>query len=644
VSAVPQTDLDREAPPARRPGTPTRFLLFLSAAAGSAVVLTIGFPAGAPDRLPVLLLSLALALDAVFRTSRAIRDFCYLLPVVGLLASIFGSADAVAWPVLLFGGLAVGWTFRFLYDFESRPEASRLDRPLRALVAIWTLGTTLALVRARTIWALVHGLSGRAVNGEGLPDAAAIRESLLTFAILATGAGFFFILRRSGEKVRAECIRAALIGVALSAAAAILQAAGVFPDDTRPFWKLTGRLSGGATDPNALGLLCGLGIVVLLALAIGWRERWAIWTLLPLPFGLSLSGSRSGFLIAILGSAAIIALASLDKHWRAALAVGALGLALAIAFLPQASVGGVGGRVRQLFRSALSLDDRTSSRPILWRAAVRLFADSPIEGGGVGSFSWQLPDVAAAQGNRLPMRDNPGSAYLQALAETGIVGLALTLAFVLALGRQALARTREPGSSGAGAGLLAFLIALLVGSHWLAPEVSILFFLLSAQTAIGGEPRSRTKVLLTVALMVLYTVSMSLAAARTADPRETFRYSRLIGFHRLEAGPGGHFRWTKKKFAIWVDRAAPEQLSLANYSPEGKPVGMTVRADDGILYRHSVRPGEAVHLALWSGGRARPFRFELDRAFVPKRLTGSDDRRELGLLAVLPEDRSAHGR
>jgi len=644
VSALAEPDFDLATPPARRPGTATRFLLFLAALAGSAVVLTVGFPPGARDRLPVLLLSLALALDAVFRPSRAVRDFCYAFPVAGLLASIFGSADPVAWPVLLFGGLAVGWTFRFLYDFETPPDPSRLDVPLRALVAVWTLATILALVRARTLWALLEGLSGRAVNGEGLPDAAAVRESVLTFAILAAGAAFFFVLRRSGADARRGCVRAALTGVAVSAAAAVLQAIGLFPGETRPFWKLTGRYSGGATDPNALGLLCGLGIVVLLALAIGRpRERWAIGALLPLPIGLALSGSRSGFLVALLGSAAVIALASMRGRLRVALALGGFALAVAVFLLP-GSRGGVGGRVGQLFQSALSLDDRTSSRPTLWSAALTLFSENPVEGGGLGSFAWRLPDLVGPSSPRLPMRDNPGSAYLQALAETGITGFALTLVFAAVLARQALGRRRDPDSFGAAAGLLAVLLGFVVGSHWLAPEVSLLFFLLAALVAIAAEARERKASRGTAALAAvvgIFAVATFVAVFRTADPAETFRYSRLIGFHQPERGPGGSFRWTRRRFAIRVLGDAPEQLSLANYSPEGKPVGMTVRGQDvgdRVLYRRSVRPGEAVSLALWSGGRPRAFLFELDRAFVPKRLTGSEDRRELGLLAVLPED------
>jgi O-antigen ligase len=587
----------------------------------------------------VLLLSLALALDAAFRPSRAVRDFCYAFPLAGLLASIFGSANPVAWPVELFGGLAVGWTFRFLYDFESVPDPSRLDRPLKALVGLWTLAAILALVRGRTLWALVHELSGRAVNAEGMTDAAAIRESLLTFTILAAGAGFFFLLRRAGGAARADCLRAALVGIAVSAAAAILQAIGLFPEETRPFWKLTGRHSGGATDPNALGLLCGAGIVVLLALAITRpdRGRWAIGALLPLPVGLALSGSRSGFLVAVLGSAGVIAFASIRMRFRVALALTGFALAVGVLLL-RGSPGAVGWRVGQLFESALSLDHRTSSRPVLWRAAVRLFIEAPVEGGGLGSFSWRLPDLVGAEGTRLPMRDNPGSAYLQALAETGVVGLALTLFFVVALAGQALARRRDPDSGGSAAAMLALLAAFFVGSHWLAPEVSFLFFLLAAQIAVAGERRDKILAHMSLALIAVYVAAALFAVSRTADPKETFRYSKLIGFHQRESGPGGPFRWTRRRFAVRVQPVAPEELSLANYSPEGKPVMITVHADRRVLYRRPVRPGESVNLALWSGGRARAFVFELDRSFVPKRLTGSEDRRELGLLAVLPDD------
>jgi hypothetical protein len=130
------------------------------------------------------------------------------------------------------------------------------------------------------------------------------------------------------------------------------------------------------------------------------------------------------------------------------------------------------------------------------------------------------------------------------------------------------------------------------------------------------------------------------AVFSTADPADTFRFDDRIGFYGRETSSGGPFRWTRRRFAVRVLREAPERISLANYSPEGKPVEITLRADDGpVLFRRTLPPGGATSLALWAGGRPRVFQFDLSRSFVPKRL-GLSDRRELGVMAVLPEDRA----
>jgi O-antigen ligase len=346
-----------------------------------------------------------------------------------------------------------------------------------------------------------------------------------------------------------------VIGTAVSAVVAILRAVGVGPRETRPFWLLTGRLSGGATDPNALGLLCGLAIPVALAFLLSReRPRWAIGALVPLPFGLALSGSPSGFAIAVVGTAVVIARASLPRKWRIGIAAAALALALAVALVPQGSREGVGGRLGHLFRSSLSLDDRASSRPVLWRAAFRQFAESPVEGGGVGSFAWRLPDLAGADRARLGIRDNPGSAYLQALAETGAIGLLLTLLFILPLAGQALSRAGDPGKLGAAAAILPFLLALFVGSHWLAPEGSLFFFLLCAGVAREGKESGELGARVRLVLVLLYAAAVFRAAFVTADPAETFRHGKLAGFYDRETGAGGDFRWTRRRFAV---RAGP---------------------------------------------------------------------------------------
>ena len=478
----------------RRPGTGIRLLLFLAACAGGAVLLAIGFAPGASDRLPVLALALLLALVAVWRPERAVVGFAFLFPWSAMLARLFGGTEPLAWPLLLFSGLAAGWSFRFIYDFDGTPEPSGWDPVLRALAAVWILGGAVALARVHTVWALRHGLIGRIVNGAGLSEEAAVRESVVALAVLLCGAGFFFVLRRSGPNVRQAALTAALAGVSMSAFAAVLQRAGLLSDASRSFWKLTGRLSGGAMDPNALGLLCALGATVTAVwiavaperragLVAPRRRGWLAAPLVLMLAGLILSGSRSGLIVPMVGLPAVLLLRRRARRVAAVLGLAAaVGLAALLWLAPRS--GTLAGRLAQTFDPSLPLQYRVSERPVLWRSAGRLFQRSPIEGAGLGAFSWTLPDLLAEQDRRLPMRDNPGSAYVQALAETGVVGFLLTLVLAVSLARHAVAGASDPAAEpivvAAASAALGFLAAQVLGSHWLAPEVCLLFFLLAS--------------------------------------------------------------------------------------------------------------------------------------------------------------------
>jgi O-antigen ligase len=627
----------------RSPSTGIRVLLFLLSVAGSGLLFAVGFPPAAPDRLPVLLIAVALAVATAWSPGRAIVGFAFLFPCAGLLARLSGGTDPIAWPALLFGGLAAGWSFRFIYDFESSPEPSPLDAPLSSLLVVWVLATGVAAARASTLWAVFHGLKGRAVNGDGMADAAAIRESLFALSSLASGAVFFRILRRSGGAVREKALKAVLAGVGASAAAAILERAGVVPAETRPFWKLTKRISGGAIDPNSLGLLCALVLVVVLAgiLRGARRGRSEPWTAILLLAGLLLSGSRAGFLLLVLGTLVLVgagAAGSVARRFSLA-AAGVLVLLIA-GFLLRGSAGTLGSRIAQSFDPNLPVEYRVSARPALWRAAWRLFLRHPIEGVGMGAFSWTFPDLAREERRRL-MRDNPGSAYVQALAETGITGLFLTGLFLVAAGRDALgeARQKEGAVAGAGIAVLAFLASLVIGSHWLAPDVSLLFFLLVAVVASPAPEAARSeprlwKIARAAAVLVFAGAAVASSLA-TARPVETFRWSSRIGFHEEETGPGGRFRWTRRRFALWLQPAETRHLTLAHFSPGPEAVDVSATVDERRTYRRSLKAGESIVLALKGSSEGpRPIVFEVSRAFIPKRLGISQDRRELGLLSI----------
>ncbi|MFN2634652.1 MAG: O-antigen ligase family protein [Thermoanaerobaculia bacterium] len=632
----------------RFPGTPVRVLLFAAALASGALLLTAGFPPGARDRLPVLALAVVIALCAAVSPARGIALFCFVFPWVGLIARAAGGADPVAWPGVLLSGLAAGWCFRFIYDFESAPRPARADPALRALLAVWALATLLAAGRAVTLWAVLRGLSGRAVNREGLPDAVALRETLFAFAALAGGAAFYFLLRRSGEAARRAALPACLAGIAVSSLTAVLQRVGALPPRAGAYWKLTGRLEGGAVDPNSLGLLCALGLLAALASAVrvpasARRPLAPLLLSILLASGLLLSGSRSGFAVAA-GSLALLLFApAFSGRARAAVAAalvvltaGAAGIAMS------AGKGSAGARMAQTFDPSLPLEYRVSARPVLWRAAGRLFLRHPIEGAGMGAFSWELPDLLAEEGRSLSSRDNPGSGYAQALAETGALGFLVTAAAVLALAAQAWRRARdraaEPMIAAAGISVVVFLAALVAGSHWLAPDVSLLFFLLAAVSAApsGAEPGNAVR-RVGLAAMVAYAAAALVAVGRTGSFVEAFRYAPRIGFHSLETGPGGPFRWTRRRFAVFVPPGQTLRLGLANFGPSGQPVAFEARSA-GRTLTGALPPGGATAIRITTAAAPAAVRFSLDRSFVPKRMGLSSDRRSLGVLSTSTAD------
>jgi len=632
-----------EDPIPRRPGTPARLLLFVAALAGYGLALTVAFPPGAPDRLPVLGLSILLALAAAQRWSRGTILFAFLFPLSGLAARLSGGTDPTAWPTLLFAGVAVGWTFRFIYDFDTRPDSSSSDRVLAALLALWALSTLLAVVEARTLWAVAHGLALRTVNGEGLPESTAIRESLLSFGALASGAAFFLMMRRSGDAIRRRTLEAALAGTALSAAVAILQKLSLFPPESHPYWRMTGRLSGGSVDPNTLGLCCGLALAAGAGVWVAGKRRALAGLAIALDVaGLVLSGSRSGLLLAAGSLLLFFLLRRGARTARAAVLAAAAGAVFLLALLLlSASPGSLGGRLVSTFDSSHALATRISARPILWRAAWRLFRENPLHGGGMGAFQWRLPDLLAVERAHSPMRDNPGSAYFQALAETGLIGLLLLLVFAFLLARDAVRRLvrhdGEPVEEASALAVLAFLGVLVVGSHWLAADAGLLFFLVAsvaARAPEGAAPFPRRAWL--AAAVGLYAVAGTASAISTGRVAETFRYGPRLGLYPAEVGEGGPYQWTRQNFAFWLSPHERFRFALANFSPVGLPVEIVALSEGRAIYRRSLPPGGVVVLRV-EGGATRPaeLRFALSRSFVPRRLgVPGGDARQLGLRAV----------
>jgi O-antigen ligase len=630
--------------PVRRPGGFARLALLGAAAAGYLEILAIGFPPASRERLPVLALSALLALSTAWNPGRGLVFFAFLAPVSALGGRLVGSADAFAWPLLLFLAMAAGWAFRFLYDFESVPDPSRADGALRALVALWAMSAALAVVCARSVWALFRGLQLRAVNVDGLPDSGAIRTSVLSFAVLAAGAALFFLARRAGAADRERALRAAVAGIVCSAAVAVTERLGVFGRETRAYWRIAGRYSGASVDPNALGILCAIGAVLAAALAATSRGRGRAWAAITLPVlaaGLALSGSRSGFALAVIGLVGLLFARAIPARRRvAAVAIAAALVAVVAATYLTKARGSAGARVLELFDARVPLEYRVSTRPVLWRTALTLFSRHPVEGSGLGAFTWQLPNLLAEEGRSVVAADNPGSGYLQALAETGLLGFALTVAFLAIVAAESWRSLRDPARPGlapaAGAAVLAFFASLLTGSHWLSPDVALVFFLAAAVASRRpSSPPRRGAGVLAGAALAAYAVAAAGSAATTSRAAEAFRYRPEMGFYAPEAGPGGPFRWTQKRFAVRLAAGERAGFAFAHFTPESAAVRLEALADGRPVFERSLAPGEGVRLGLRAPADAPAvFRFVLSRAFVPRRLGTSRDARELGVTAL----------
>lgn len=154
-----------------------------------------------------------------------------------------------------------------------------------------------------------------------------------------------------------------------------------------------------------------------------------------------------------------------------ALAVICVGLALAIV------VGAKEKSVRPLSGGATRLGTLQSNRYAYWRVALRAFGDEPLRGVGAGGWSvyWlrdRKIDEFAQDAHSLP---------LQTLAELGIVGFALLLAFIAGVGwAAASARRVSPVLAGGPiAGCIVWLAHAPLDWDWEMPAVTLVALVLA---------------------------------------------------------------------------------------------------------------------------------------------------------------------
>lgn len=286
------------------------------------------------------------------------------------------------------------------------PEAARRLRPLALVLAALLVFYTLSLT-----WAADAGLAA-----SDLWHWWAV--GLLAIVVATT--------INSRRRLRIMCA-AFLAGAVLTVAFGI--AGGQLTTATSAVQTASeGRLGGGQGDPNflAAGLVPAmiLGMVLFATTDRRWVRLVVAASVAVVALGLVASESRGGAIAAVVATVAAFAL---FRRHRAQLLVFAT------------LIGGIAATWFSLsphaWQRVSTFDNGGSGRHDLWTLAWSMFENHPLHGVGLVNFSARAPDYARGSGslNRLDLifehhAQVVHNAYLQALADTGAIGLCLFLA------------------------------------------------------------------------------------------------------------------------------------------------------------------------------------------------------------------------
>jgi len=184
------------------------------------------------------------------------------------------------------------------------------------------------------------------------------------------------------------------------------------------------RAKGLLENENQLGEITALCLMVPLQLFLAGDRRWkrgaGLLICVLLSFGLVTSISR-GAVLAVLAGLGYVALRA--SHHRRRLLVFAVLVAAAFPFLPEAFFARF-RNLNQEMRGTVALSRRVglTERGYFNKAGIRIWKAHPILGVGLGNYGFYYILPEFNPGRRGSTKLPPHNLYVQALAETGIVG------------------------------------------------------------------------------------------------------------------------------------------------------------------------------------------------------------------------------
>ena len=310
----------------------------------------------------------------------------------------------------------------------------------------------------------------------------------------AAAAGFFLVATALVSARTVRLVAFAFVAGALIAVVVGLSGHGLTTTADALDLAKRRRFSGGAGDPNYLA--AGLVAAIALAAGLAASVRDALAKLglaaaiTALAVALAATESRGG----ILGAAAALVAALVLARGRRAQTV-------AVAVVVVAGAGAFFLASPAALHRATSFDAGGDGRSELWRVAWRMSEDHPLAGVGIANYPVQSRNYVREPGSLRFVRiivDEPlvaHNAYLQLLAEAGVVGLALLASVVAAcLAAAVRAAGRFDALGDAGMATLAraaavAMVGFLVSSTFISDTTDKRLWIVLAPGP--GAPRAR---------------------------------------------------------------------------------------------------------------------------------------------------------
>jgi len=375
----------------------------------------------------------------------------------------FSLAMPVVWGSIAFSLLLASWLLRGQWEDQFRRlKASPAAITAIALLALYAIGTLYS--------------TGSSHEATGFLSKYA-KLIVIPIALMAM----------IDEKWRTYTLNAFLIGLGIELMISYARRIGIIVEFQDPNQRYIGLI-----NHISFGVMLAFGCYILVWRALhakNWRFFWTICAIFASINILFINSGRTGYVVFL----ALFALFCIQHwKWRGMLIGGLVGLILvasALTISPTAR-----HRVEQIPRNIHQFSKGEDNTPVglrllHYREAIKIIAKSPLIGFGTGSFSTEYKTAVSGTDNFIV--SNPENEFIITMAQLGLPGLAVLLAFLIFFWLQTKKMPKEASDAAQ-----ALIVTFIVGSMFNSILLDALegrFFVFIAGVLLASVPLANSK-------------------------------------------------------------------------------------------------------------------------------------------------------